>query len=403
MAATLGAGEQDYDLFQALARYHAVTVGGTYDTVGIVGWATSGGHGWLTSSYGQGADNIYEVELVTPTGQILIANECRNADIFWAMRGGGGGTYGVITKITMKAYPMPQTTRWVWDIASHNGTSAKEWWRLVAELHAMMIDLNNQGFQGYYTITGSAEGPWTFGGYFLAYERSNAMVQGILAPFWTALNASASLASLSIWNVTRYDTWIEAFNGLPKQGADNSDGPGGVISVSRLLTREDLTRDVEAVARMFKSIAPHPEESELGVSGHVIAGSMIGSSKPVDAALNPAWRNAGVHLIVKASWSESLPTTKIQQIQDRMTHHVGYAMRRLSPDSGCYINEVSYGFLYFPWVKLTWCSVINTNLIGNGPCMGRTTLVFDLSRPSMIRLRFFGAEDVLGVMSGDTM
>ncbi|KAL5398719.1 hypothetical protein PMIN02_001246 [Paraphaeosphaeria minitans] len=339
MAATLGAGEQDDDVFQALAKHQAVTVGGTYDTVGIVGWATSGGHGWLTSTYGQGADNIYEVEIVTPTGKILIANECQNTDIFWATRGGGGGTYGVISKITVKAYPMPQTTQWAWDIASRNGTSAKDWSRLVAELNAMMIDLNNEGFQGYYTITGSAEGPWTFGGYFMAYDKSTATVQKTLSPFSAALNASTHLATLSFWNVDIFDTWIEAYNALPKQVADNTDGPGGVISVTRLLTREDLTKDVDVAAEMFESIAPNSKESELGVSGHVIAGSMIASAKPVDDALNPAWRNAGVHMVVKASWDKSLPTTTIQQIQDRMTDQVGYAMRRLSPDSGCYINE----------------------------------------------------------------
>jgi hypothetical protein len=234
-----------------------------FQTVGIVGWATSGGHGWLTSSYGQGADNIYEVELVTPTGSILVANQCQNTDIFWATRGGGGGTYGVITKITMKAYPMPQTTQWVWNIASHNKTSAADWWMLVAELHAMLVHLNEQGFQGYYTMTGPAAGPWTFGGFFLAYDISNTMVQQTLAPFSAKLNDSVDLASLSIFNVTSYATWIEAFEGLPKQGADSSDGPGGVVSVTRLLKREDLTNDLEAVAKMFASIGPQVEESKV--------------------------------------------------------------------------------------------------------------------------------------------
>ncbi|KAF2650090.1 FAD-binding domain-containing protein [Lophiostoma macrostomum CBS 122681] len=316
MAATLGAGEQDADIYQALASYGAVTVGGTADTVGIVGWATSGGHGWLTSSYGQGADNIYEVEVVTPTCQILVANECQNTDIFWATRGGGGGTYGIITKIIMKAYPMPQTTQWVWDIASHNKTSAKDWWTVVAELHVKMIELKNQ-----------------------AYDKSNAMVEETLAPFKDALDSSANLTSLSIWNVTRYDTWIAAFNALPKQVSTNDDGPGGSISVSRLLTRQDLTGDVEAVAKMFMSIGPASEESELGVSSRIIAGSMIASPKPVDASLNSAWRNTSVHLLVKALWSENLQTTAIQKIQNRMTNHVGYALRHLSPDSGCYANE----------------------------------------------------------------
>ncbi|OAF99165.1 uncharacterized protein CC84DRAFT_1104319, partial [Paraphaeosphaeria sporulosa] len=63
------------------------------------------------------------------------------------------------------------------------------------------------------------------------------------------------------------------------------------------------------------------------------------SSKPIDAALNPVWHNAGVHLVVKASWDQSIPTTKIQQIRDRMTGQIGYTIHRLSPDSECYVNE----------------------------------------------------------------
>ena len=96
----------------------------------------------------------------------------------------------------------------------------------------------------------------------MTYDKSNAAIQTTLAPFSAALNASADLAALAMWNVTRYSTWIEAFNGLPKQVSDNSDGPGGSISVTRLLTREDLTRDVKAVANMFASIGWQSEEEE---------------------------------------------------------------------------------------------------------------------------------------------
>jgi hypothetical protein len=233
-------------------------------TVGIAGWATSGGHGWLTSSYGQGADNIYEVEIVTPTGDILIANECQNSDIYWATAGGGGGTYGVITKITMKAYPMPQTTLWQWTIKANNGTSAKDWWKLVADLHALLVEVNDKGFQGYYTITGDPEGPWSFGGFFLAYEKTNATVEQILTPISAKLNASTDVAFKEAWRLESYDSWIKAYNGLPKQSStDSKSGPGGTVSVTRLLTRSGLTEDTEETAKMFAAIAPSPEDKKV--------------------------------------------------------------------------------------------------------------------------------------------
>ncbi|KAH7067445.1 hypothetical protein BKA63DRAFT_424441, partial [Paraphoma chrysanthemicola] len=322
MAATLGAGAQDDETFQALAKHNAVTVGGTYSTVGIVGWATGGGHGWLTSSYGMGADNIFEVEIVTPDGQVLVANECQNTDIFWATRGGGGGTYGVITSITMKAYPMPQTTVWLWNVGGKNDTSSTDWWDFVARFHAKLPALKEQGFQGFYTIVGPAEGPLFMGGYFMAYDKSNDTVQHAIQTILGDANNSTILEPI-LSNVTRYDAWIDAYNDLPKQVATSSEGGGDTISSTRLLTNEGLTNDVGA----------------NGLSSHILAGSFIASSDPADSALNPAWRDAVVHMIVKSTWNEALPKDQVLQILDNNSNGTGRAMRQLSPDSGCYLNE----------------------------------------------------------------
>ncbi|RAK81767.1 FAD-binding oxidoreductase [Aspergillus fijiensis CBS 313.89] len=95
IAATLGAGVQDEEMYAALAKHNAISVGGTSPTVGIFGWATGGGHGLATGQYGMGADNISEAEMITPQGDHVTVNACQNQDLFWAIRG-GGGTFGVI-------------------------------------------------------------------------------------------------------------------------------------------------------------------------------------------------------------------------------------------------------------------------------------------------------------------
>lgn len=232
-------------------------------TVGIVGWATSGGHGWLTSEYGQGADNILEVEMVLSNGDIIVANECQNKDVFWAIRGGGGGTFGVITTITMKAYPMPSATQWLWGIAQSNGTSAKDLWKSVAVLHSTMVTLNKQGFQGYYTIIKGAGGLIEMGGYFLAQNKSEDEITKIVEPFLTQINSTNGI-ELSQNVITPHNTWIEAYNSLPEQSStDSGDGPGGVISITRLLTKKGLTEDTEASARMFEAIGPQDDDASV--------------------------------------------------------------------------------------------------------------------------------------------
>lgn len=62
----------------------------------------------MSPTYGMGVDNVRQIEVIVPHGsnglpEKLVANECQNNDLFFALRGGGAGTYGIITKITYKA------------------------------------------------------------------------------------------------------------------------------------------------------------------------------------------------------------------------------------------------------------------------------------------------------------
>jgi hypothetical protein len=63
-------------------------VGGASNTVSVGGYLQFGGHSALSPAYGMGADNVIEIELVKANGEIVVANECTNSDLFWAMRGG---------------------------------------------------------------------------------------------------------------------------------------------------------------------------------------------------------------------------------------------------------------------------------------------------------------------------
>ncbi|CAG8958606.1 hypothetical protein HYFRA_00009923 [Hymenoscyphus fraxineus] len=84
--------------------YRLVT--GDCPTVGIAGgYASGGGHGYLNGAYGMAADNVLEWEVVTADGQHLIATPTENADLYWALSGGGAGTYAVVLSMTTKIYP----------------------------------------------------------------------------------------------------------------------------------------------------------------------------------------------------------------------------------------------------------------------------------------------------------
>jgi FAD/FMN-containing dehydrogenase len=97
-----------------LATYDAVTTrggryvqGGGCTTVGVAGLIQSGGFGSFSKRYGLAAAGLLEAEIVTADGTVRIANACTNAELFWGLKGGGGGSLGVVTRLTLKTRDLP--------------------------------------------------------------------------------------------------------------------------------------------------------------------------------------------------------------------------------------------------------------------------------------------------------
>jgi FAD/FMN-containing dehydrogenase len=86
-AVTVGGGSQIGTLYAELDKINQTIVGGGSMSVSVGGYISGGGHSILAPHYGMAADQVLEVEVVTPMGDIVTANECQNKDLFWAMRG----------------------------------------------------------------------------------------------------------------------------------------------------------------------------------------------------------------------------------------------------------------------------------------------------------------------------
>lgn len=108
----IGPGVSVMSLYEALWNQGLTIPSGTCGSVGISGITLGGGYGLLSRLWGLSCDNLLELEMVTAQGNLIRANGKQHSDLFWACRGGGDGSYGVITSLTYQAHPIGTVSRY---------------------------------------------------------------------------------------------------------------------------------------------------------------------------------------------------------------------------------------------------------------------------------------------------
>ena len=108
-AVSVQAGAMWIDAYQAVTTQGGRYVqGGGCTTVGVAGLVQSGGFGSFSKRWGTAASNLLEAEVVTADGEVRIANARTNPELFWGLKGGGGGSLGVVTRLTLRTFELPE-------------------------------------------------------------------------------------------------------------------------------------------------------------------------------------------------------------------------------------------------------------------------------------------------------
>ncbi|WP_442815244.1 FAD-binding oxidoreductase [Streptomyces sp. NBC_01298] len=127
----LGPGVQTIDAHVALKPHNKQIVGGTCATVRMGGYISGGGIGFQVRKFGVASDRLVSAQMVLSNGRVVRASEGMNSDLFWAIRGGGGGNFGVATEFEVRPISAPRMvyfdSLWPWDKAQEIITAWQEW------------------------------------------------------------------------------------------------------------------------------------------------------------------------------------------------------------------------------------------------------------------------------------
>ncbi|KAI0379035.1 FAD-binding domain-containing protein [Hypomontagnella monticulosa] len=329
----MGAGVQVFEAYKAAHEHNVLIVGAEGKSVGLTGgYILGGGHSPLSSLYGMAADQVLSMEIVTADGRFVTASETSNPELFWALRGGGGSTYGVVTSMVIKAFPEIPVTTMTFSLSTGENLSPDQWWEAVRAYFDDFIKYTEAGNYAHFNLnTSSGAYVWDMAPWF-APNMSKSELQALAAPFFKKVgDLGIDLKPVYQEYTNFYDAWDKSFplelwgSNLARYGSrlfprENWEDP------AKLSSTFDAIRyvvDVGAVVSAY-NVAPAPK------SGYP------------DNAINPAWRNAVLHAVDIAAWSQEMTPELITFWSTQLTAIWGARWRAVSPSSGAYLGEADY-------------------------------------------------------------
>ncbi|KAL3471064.1 hypothetical protein BJX99DRAFT_267057 [Aspergillus californicus] len=348
-----GSGNNWGAAYTASHKANRIVVGGEDATVGLGGLIQNGGHGLLSSTYGLASGSVYQVTVITTDGRRLVANSVQNQGLFWAVRGGGGGQFGVVTEFVLKTHPMPENIVTgglsFYARASNDSDSS---WDALAELTSLIPDLMDSGIAGtIMALTGDDIATYMGLDHTVAgagalvslthlnstITRMNTTVSDLSSKLQRAAGGKITIAP-STPSTQDYWSYIK-----PNQLASASSGASSLIS-SRLLGRRELSDiakdELILYLQQILTISPGSSGSMalFGLQGGL---GMANTPEEMRGSVHPAWRTAYAHCMTYGAPVNSTgdPATELAAGTEWYEANIEPVWRNWAPGGGSYANE----------------------------------------------------------------
>ncbi|KAI1502158.1 hypothetical protein F5X99DRAFT_427530 [Biscogniauxia marginata] len=341
-AARVASGIESWEMFEKMETYNTTFVVASAYTVGTYGgWIAGGGHSPLASAYGLGSDQVLSLEVVKADGRFVTADVNQNTDLFYALRGGGGSTYGVVTSAIVKAHPYTPVlaSSLAFNSAGTTNGDIELFWRGFDAYHAFSSTIvDNRGTAySFLVATNSNNTSFTFTTDIEVPGLSSARLRALVQPLFDNLNA----LGIAVTNPepAPASNWADTAHG-------RGDRPGTSRFASRLLPRANLDPDRDpTLFAATQTAIRRAVEAGLAFHGIHMAPTLAAAGWPANStgagtsAANPGFRDAVMH----ADLFDSSPLRGLDADQVRAAHAVldagAQQLRDVAPGSGVYLNE----------------------------------------------------------------
>nr|WCO08189.1 RNase T2 protein [Pestalotiopsis microspora] len=331
-AIKLGAGVEGFEAYAAAnASGHSI-VGGSCPTVGISGgYSQGGGHSMLSSLYGLAADNVLEWEVVTMDGKHLVATPEQNSDLYWAMSGGGGGTYAVALSMTSRLHP-DNTFGGASVIFDDSKIGNDKFWEAVSAFHTLLPDFVDAGNSYTYTLTNHQFLSW---GITMPGVTNSSQIDERLKPFLDDLkNRGIEYQYTNHVSQSYYEHFSYYLGPLPEGFADYAPFTG-----SRILPRAMFV-DSSKIGGVMAAI--RNTTTAEGYSPLACQALNVSKQQHPNNAVLPAWRDALGICLFPGNWDPEATPAQMAARQDYAANVLQPMIDAATPGGGVYLNEANW-------------------------------------------------------------
>ena len=340
-AVTAGPGVAYGALYAQLAPA-ATVVGGSARTVSAAGGhLLGGGHSFISPFNGLAADNLLAASVVLANGTAARASACENADLFWALRGGGGGTFAVVTSATHRLHATPPRIAGViFEVHLLQGLASVARWldgalSLTPALTNASANAGGGVFGGYHNVQPVDAATFVFVAIW-GFNGTTTDAQTSLAGFF-ALVASApdhfATISLTIDPYPDWEAWHSAFD--PPATGDRT-GSSSTLGCRFV----PLAYAADAALRANATAALTAVAQYVPLLGHLVVGGAVAQfdADSTRTSVTPAWRAAAWHMCIGAGWEMNATIGAQNQMIADISDLTGI-WRAAMPESGAYWGE----------------------------------------------------------------